>query len=1070
MAKKSDSVSAYLDALDKIWSTGVSGEHSHRPALSKLLETELSGFTIVNEPAQIECGAPDFIVLKNHVPTGHLEAKDLGLKLDDVIESEQINRYRAALPNLLVTNYVDFIWFVNGHEKRGVTIAKKGKSKGTLFRDANAYPELHALLAEFSSTVTEQIKAASDLAPRLASIAILIRASVALRLKLKSKSVLRDQLEYFRKILSLNMTADEFADIYAQTIAYGLFTARCYHTGTEPFTREKAAYDLPRSNPFLRSIYSQLAGPEIETSLIWAVDHLTDVLNHADIGKILDEFASLSGRRDPVFYFYEDFLGHYDPALKERRGVYYTPEPVVDFIVRSVHSLLVSDFKLKLGLADRSKIAVEMEDGSKVDAHRVIVLDPAAGTGTFLASTIELIEGVETADGRGGTWKAYVREHLLPRVFGLELMMAPYTVCHLKLGLLLTKSGFEFGDGERVGVYLTNSLEEPQALLESSPFLKALGQESTEAGYVKRNAPVMVILGNPPYSGHSANSGEFLARLLRGYDTISGEDTQSYFHIDGVSIGERQPKWLNDDYVKFIRFSQWKIERNGCGILAFITNHNYLSAPTFRAMRASLLQTFDDIYILNLNGSTKRKDKTEEGATDQNVFDIQQGVAVAIYIKRGKGTAKKDKKVSYYSLRGPRNAQAGSNTPGKYQWLDGHSVANTHWQPVEPIAPYYLFVPRDKELEAEYSNGISLKDMFLTSGVGLVAGRDHFNFAFDAQHLEDRIVEFAGLGTEEARSQFELGKDSTAWSVARAQDEIKSVGRLDELIRPVLYRPFDKRYTYYTGKSHGFLARPTHNVNQHMILGKNIAICSARSVEVASGWRHVLAVDAMVQHHVVSTKEVNHLFPLWTYGDTLGQISRHSNLSPKVIKAFADSLKIPFEAGASGKAAVVGEQDIFSYALAILHSDEYRQRYAEPLRDNYARVPLTTLPELFWSVVSLGTEIAQLQTSFTAPTIISTFPAQGSNTVTKREFSVDQDERVWINDEQYFTGIDEAIAAFSIGGMRVISQWLSDRRGSYLTTDDIDTFRSIVSAISRLTDIPSAVDDCIDAHGGWPIH
>jgi hypothetical protein len=454
-------ISEYLKTLDKIWLTGVAREHSHRSALSHLLGSELKGFTFVNEPAQVDCGAPDFVALRNNIPIGHIEAKDLGLPLEDVAESEQLRRYRAGLPNLLLTNYIDFIWFVEGHERRRVSIAHRGKAKTPLARSTEAYADLEALLAEFAAEVTPQITTAPDLAHRLANVAILIRSSVELRLRLKTQSVLHEQLEYFRRILSLNMTADDFADIYAQTIAYGLFSARCFHDDKEPFSRQKAAYDLPRSNPFLRSIYSQLAGPEIEPSLVWAVDHLADVLNRTDIHKILAQFASLSGRRDPVFYFYEDFLSNYDPALKELRGVYYTPESVVDYIVRSVHALLTTTFKLKLGLADRSRIAFKNEDGSNGETHRVLILDPATGTGTFLASAIEHVEAIEKQAGRGGNWRSYVREHILPRVFGLELMMAPYTVCHLKLGLLLSRSGFEFAEGERLGVYLTNSLEEP---------------------------------------------------------------------------------------------------------------------------------------------------------------------------------------------------------------------------------------------------------------------------------------------------------------------------------------------------------------------------------------------------------------------------------------------------------------------------------------------------------------------------------------------------------------------------------------------------------------------------------
>jgi predicted helicase len=734
--KTAGPIPTYLVAIEKLAATGVAREHAYRPALSSLLQALLPGMTPVNEPAQVECGAPDFAILSTQVPVGHVEAKDLGIDLDKLLKGEQLQRYLAGLPNFIFTNQLDFIWFVEGEERTRVSIAgwTKTKTKAkTLSRLPHAFADLEAMFAEFGKTSTKQIKDAEKLAARLASVATLIRSAVAARLKLTKKGALHEQLEFFRKILSLNISAESFADIYAQTIAYGLFTARSFHDGSKPFSRHLAAYELPKSNPFLRSIYSQLAGPDMEPSLVWAVDHLARILDRTDMPKVLAEFESKSGKKDPVFYFYEDFLAHYDPDLKEARGVYYTPEPVVDYIVRSIDELLVTSFGLKTGFADRSTI--KLDDGS--ESHRVIVLDPAAGTGTFLASVIDRIRETETKQGRGGTWNAYVREHLIPRIFGFELLMAPYTVCHLKLGLILEKSGFKFKDNERVGVYLTNSLEESQVLLESSPFLKALHDEGAAAGRIKSSSPVMVILGNPPYSGHSANSGEFLRCLLHGLDIVSGQDAESYFHIDGVSIGERQPKWLNDDYVKFIRFSQWKIERNGSGILAFITNHNYLSAPTFRAMRASLLNTFDDIYVLDLHGSTKRRDKAEDGGVDQNVFDIQQGVAIVIFVKRSSELSDGVNKVCYHGLRGPRSTIVGSNALGKYQWLDAHSVSNTVWQDIEPTAPYFLFVPRSKALAEEYQHGISLKSLFQNSGVGIVAGRDHFNFAFTAVCTEN---------------------------------------------------------------------------------------------------------------------------------------------------------------------------------------------------------------------------------------------------------------------------------------------------------------------------------------------
>lgn len=1068
MVEEHDKIIAeYIGRLEKLAKTGVAKEHAHRPALAMLLEKSLKDITAVNEPTQIECGAPDILVVRADLPLGHVEAKDLGENLDKMLDSEQLKRYLNGLPNFIFTNYLEFIWFVDGTERDRVSIGetKKAGKAISIKRDPDTYSKLSAMLQEFRDASSLQIKSAEDLAKRLASTAILLRAAVSNRLRLNKKSELHNQLEYFRSILSLNMDKEAFSDIYAQTITYGLFTSRCFHDGSKPFTRELAAYELPKSNPFLRSIFAQVAGPDMDPALTWTVDHLASVLNITDISTVLKEFGIRSGRGDPIFYFYEDFLSHYDPELKEVRGVYYTPEPVVRFIVRSVDELLKSTFEVAAGVADRSFL--ELDDGSK--AHKVIILDPATGTGTFLSSVIDQIYSFEADEGRAGNWPTYVRESLLPRVFGFELLMAPYTICHLKLGLSLTKSGFEFDDDERLGVFLTNSLEEAQSLSEGSPFMKALREEGIRASYVKSEAPVMVVLGNPPYSGHSANSGEFLNKLLRGFDITEGEDTESYFHINGVSIRERQPKWLNDDYVKFIRFSQWKIEKNGCGILAFITNHNYLSAPTFRAMRASLLNTFDEIYILDLHGSAKRRDKAADGSADQNVFDIQQGVAIGIFVKTDDNDHGEEAVVRYSDLRGPRSTPGLKNPRGKYEWLESHSVEKTKWKELEPTAPGFLFVPRDKKIGAEYNAGIALNDLFEASGVGMVGGRDHFNFSFTREEMEQRVYDFVSMEDEEAREFFELGKDSTAWSVKKARHDIERHGDVKERIVPILYRPFDYRYTYYTGKSNGFLARPTDKVNGLMSNGENIAICSSRSVEIASGWSHVLATDSMVQHHVVSTKEVNHLFPLWTCSDVMGAISKHHNLSQKAIGQFVSKLGIEFKEGSSGKSGCFGEEDIFHYVLAVLHSAEYRQRYSEPLRDSYAKIPITSSLKLFKKLCKIGKTLRGTMLLDVGPPKDVKFPAKGDNTVQSDYIELDDENNLWINEDQYFTGIDELTYSFSVGGTNITTKWLEDRDGRALTTDDVVHYMKMLSAIRALADIGEDIDDAIDEEDGWPI-
>ena len=432
------------------------------------------------------------------------------------------------------------------------------------------------------------------------------------------------------------------------------------------------------------------------------------------------------------------------------------------------------------------------------------MLDPATGTGTFLDHTIRLIYEYEKEHGRGGAWPSYVREHVLPRIVGFELLMAPYTIAHLKLGLLLSELGFDFTDDERLGIYLTNTLDEAHQLFDTQPFSKALRDEGREAAVLKRTAPVMVILGNPPYSGHSANAGSFQHRLLRGYDTLNQQETHSFFHIDGVPIGERQPKWLNDDYVKFIRFSMWKIEQNGHGIVAFVTNHNFISAPTFRAMRKAILECFDEVYVLNLHGNTKRREIGAQNTGDENIFDIQQGVAITIFVKTGVSGASRHATVSYSQLVGPRSTAEGDDTTGKYKWLAEHDASSVEWDLITPISPFYLFVPRNEIVGYEYVQGHSVKDIFEMHGVGMIGGRDKFNFAFTHAELEERIERFLSLSDEEARQEFELGKDSTSWSVEKAKNDILNNDDVSNLIKPVLYRPFEYRYTYFSGKSNFF--------------------------------------------------------------------------------------------------------------------------------------------------------------------------------------------------------------------------------------------------------------------------
>ena len=613
----------YLARIAADLKAGNATEHSHRPALQTLLETALPGIKATNEPRRIACGAPDYIITRGETPIGYIEAKDVGLSLDAVQEGEQLKRYRASLRNLILTDYLEFRLYRNGELVQSAQLAQPQKG-GAIKKIAGGAESTAALIESFMNSDQPSIATPRDLAQRMARMAQVIRGLIANAFALENDTAteLHHQFDAFKQVLlGDDLTPAQFADMYAQTICYGLFAARCNHTGGI-FSRLAAASELPKTNPFLRKLFQNIAGYNLDDRIAWAVDDLADMLSKADMGAILSDFGKATRQEDPVVHFYETFLAAYDPRMREARGVYYTPEPVVSYIVRSVDAILQHDFGLADGLADHSKLKLTRPvSGGKskatetFEAHRVQILDPATGTGTFLYSVMQHIR--ERFNGNAGMWPGYVAEHLLPRIYGFELLMAPYAVAHMKLGLMLKQSGYEIGGNaareERLRVYLTNTLEKAHELTGLPLFTQWLAEEAARAGEVKQSAPIMVVLGNPPYSGHSANKGEWMQALMRGQDTSSGQKTANYFECDGAPLGERNPKWLNDDYVKFMRFAQWRIEKTGYGVLAFVTNHGFLDNPTFRGMRQSLMQTFDDIYLLDLHGNTKKKGEDSRG-------------------------------------------------------------------------------------------------------------------------------------------------------------------------------------------------------------------------------------------------------------------------------------------------------------------------------------------------------------------------------------------------------------------------------------------------------------------------
>ena len=909
---------------------------------------------------------------------------------------------------------------------------------------------------------------AEALAHAMATKTHLLRdAMVCVLAEDESPGPLHDLWQLYRQALITNLSAEDFADLQAQTTTYGLFAARCGHPVGAPFTRQSAVFNT--TAPFLQDIFSHITAPSLDQRMARIIDDLAHLLDQADMAAILKDFKQQSQREDPVVHFYENFLKAYDPKLKDIRGVYYTPEPVVSYIVRSVDQLLQDQFGVPFGLAEMP------EPG---EGHRVLILDPAAGTGTFLREVIVHIRATLERQGLAGAWPEYVKQHLLPRLFGFELLMAPYAVAHLKLALELGNQhqGLRLGLDQRLNLVLANTLEDAQHPGQAAPLAHAtahaIAREAASADGITREQPVMVVIGNPPYAGHSANKNAWIDQLLRG----QGDDgvKASYFHVDGQLLQEKNMKWLNDDYVKFIRFAQWRIEKTGEGILAFVTNHSYLESPTFRGMRRSLMETFDDLYLLDLHGNTRRRERAPDGGKDMNVFDIQQGVAIGLFVKRGNSSPCPEKTVFWAECWGERDTGPGG---GKYGWLATHDAKTTPWKRLLPRAPYYLFVPRDEKLEEEYERGYKITDIFLEQSVGIATARDKLSIQFNEDRLRQIVNDFSKRDVEDARQAYDLGKDTRDWSVQRAQQDLKDHPNQDQHVVKILYRPFDQRFTYYTGRGCGFICKPRRRVMRHVLDGSNLALCIGRAGQATgSAQWDVALVSPRPTDLNLFRRGGNCLFPLYRHcanGDLQGDLARQHNLSPAFIQASEAALGLTFAPGGPGDLVTsFGPEDVLHSIYALLHSPTYRQRYQDHLKADFPVLPLISSPALYAQLVRLGQRLVALHLLQGEAHPMPTFPHSGSNGVERLSYTPphhDNPGQVWINAQQCFCGIPPDTWTFTIGGYAPAQKWLKGRKGRQLSPTDLHHYRRLCAALAATPPLMAAIDATIAAHGGWPL-
>lgn len=1045
-------ISDFISKVQAVHKTGAATEHSYRSALETLLSGLEEGTTALNEPKRVKCGAPDFIVQRGEIVVGHVEAKDIGLDLRAMKDTnkEQQQRYLKALPNLVYTNCLDWDFYRDGERFASVTVADYLMG---IQPKPEEYDRLEHLLREFIAQKPQTITSTEKLAKMMAGKAGLIKDVLfkVLREDTEFRTDLGGQYKAFREHLIHDIKPEDFADIYAETIAYGMFAARLHDTSLETFTRQEALELLPKSNPFLRNLFSYVAGPSLDDSIRWIIDDLADVFQAANVAVLMKDFGTLTGRKDPFLHFYEDFLAAYNPTKRKARGVWYTPEPVVNFIVRAVDEVLRTEFGLADGLADTSKVTIDLDTGHndakgkpithKRDVHRVQILDPATGTGTFLAEVIKQI-APKVKDVAEGMWSGYIERDLIPRLHGFELLMASYAMCHMKLDMILGELGYRPGKTPpRLSVYLTNSLEEGDRDVRDLFMAQWLTREAQEANVIKRDMPIMCVLGNPPYSGVSSNNGAWATNLIAPYKMEPGGK---------VKLKERNPKWINDDYVKFIRYAEHMISKTGEGVLGFITNHGYIDSPTFRGMRWHLMQSFDKLYILDLHGNSKKKEVAPDGSNDVNVFDIMQGVAVIIGVKhRKKGeTAKKPPvpaEVFHAEFWGPRRQ--------KYDRLQQSELNSLSWTKLDPDPKYQMFYPINRKLLEAYDTGFNLSEFFLHSTMGVITKRDNFTIRLEADEVWNVVERMSRTPDSDLHRVFNLPKDSD-WEAINAKQDIISSGPDRSFVKSIRYAPFDNRFTYYTGRTRGFLARPVEQTMRHFHEG-NFALSVTRKIDIGSGWNHVLAIDRMMTHHAVSQKEGNYLMPLYLLPEEqdLDQ-KRRVNFNAKLWKKLRTK----------AKDVAHGEPDelaTFDYIYGVLHCQAYRETFAEFLKIDFPRIPWPATPAEFWDVAEKGGQLRRLHLMEPAAIGETPYPfrGEGDGAVTEPKF---KDGKVWINDTQHFADVPQAAWDALIGGYQPAQKWLKDRKGRELGFDDVRHYRQIIKILLETNRIMQTITLTLD--------
>jgi len=1019
-------IKEYICTVNQKFRAGNATEHTYRGVLEQLMQSLLPKLRIVNEPKRVKCGAPDYIASrKDGVPVFYIEAKDIG---DNDLDGrnphghkEQFSRYKQSLDYIIFTDYLDFHLYEQGEFIDSVRIAEVKGDKIVAIKENE--DKFLNLIEHVGNNAIQRITSASRLAKLMAGKARLLKNIIEQAITDDCKRTtdndnaieelfhipqeevfktgLTEQMETFRRLLLHDITPASFADIYSQTIVYGLFAARLNDKTPEDFSRQEALNLIPKTSEFLRNMFQQIAGLDPDPRIEWVLDDLVFAFGITDMQKILDGYNEDTKRQDPMMHFYEDFLAAYDSSLRKARGVWYTPQPVVSFIVRAVDEILQKEFHLPDGLADYSEVPHSVSvpqsldkrtsDGKKhttKNLFRVQILDPAMGTGTFLSEIIRQVR--QKFEGNDGIWNQYASTCLLPRLYGFEVMMAPYTIAHMKLFMQLKDNGaLTSNESPRLNLLLTNSLEEASDDTDSL-FSYWLSLESKKASVIKRDCPVMVMIGNPPYSVSSQNKGEWINHLLEDYKK---------------NLNERNIQPLSDDYIKFIRLGQYYVEKNGEGVLAYICNNSFIDGLIHRQMRKELMRAFDAIYIINLHGNSRKNEVSPDGSKDENVFDIMQGVSINILCRTPNHTAS-NCHIYYTDLFGSRIE--------KYNYLIHHSLSDVEWTEITPKEPQLFFVPKNFALQEEYEKGFSVDELMPIRTVAV------------ATYDDKNLVSYTPFDTQ--------------------------------YNQPYLYRPFDVCWINYDLQK---VSRHRYDVMKNFVKKRNIGVIAIRNNR--DNCQTYFVAKGLVDKTVISPKDNASVFPLYIYSENMGEEERNVNFNKELydkiakglnyLPCYDDNVLIDPTSEYNG---VLYPQDLFDYIYAVLYSNTYRKRYKEFLKIDFPRIPYPTNWEKFRDLVEKGEELRQLHLMEDLPNSTGvSFPQAGTLQVDCYRW---QDNRVYINSEQYFDGVPESAWHFFIGGYQPAQKWLKDRKGMTLSFEDVKHYQHIIYVLQQTENIMPEID------------